>query len=141
MEWGLAVFLIIMSAFDCREKSVPAILLIVGGVLSVLVAVYKGIIGENGWMQMVLGVLPGLFVLVTAWFSQNIGVADGIVLIMTGMCIGYRENVFVLGMSLFLISFLGVTLLLLHKVKRQTRIPYIPFLTAAYWLDCMLRFG
>jgi len=127
-------YLLILSIYDVRERKVPLVLLGIGGVFVVLQGIHYGRTDMLVWMQLLVGSFPGVFLLIVAWASKKAGYADGVVLMLLGMTEGYREGIVLLCVSLLLLSGLVILLLFLRKVKRNTRMPYIPFLTGAYLL-------
>ena len=134
----LILYLLVLSFFDLKEKKVPVLLLALGIMTSVVFALYLCFIGTNHWIHSVMGVLPGILLLVVAWVTEKAGYADGIVMLMIGVLAGGREGFFVLCISLLLLSFLSIVLLALKKVGKKTRLPYIPFITLAYLLRVMM---
>ena len=133
--WKVGIFLIyllILSIFDIRERRISVLLLAAGSIFTGIVVTYELFAGYISWLQPVLGSLPGIFLLLVAWFSKKAGYADGVVLLWIGVLYGYREGLSILGVSLFLVSMTSVLLLILRKVKKQTRIPYIPFLAVGF---------
>lgn len=131
-KWILLGWLIILSVYDVREKRVPVWMLVMGVLAVGSHGIYRIFAEQDFWLQMLLGMIPGIFLLVIAWFSQRAGYADGIVLLLVGMLQGYRECFAILCISLLLISFLSMALLLLRRVNRNTKIPYVPFMAAAF---------
>lgn len=125
-------YLFVLSICDIKECRVPVLLLAAGSVFAGTVVIYELFTGHISWLQPLLGSLPGVFLLLVAWFSKKAGYADGIVLLCLGILYGYREGLLVLCVSLLLISLASVVLLMLRRVKRHTRIPYIPFLTVGF---------
>ena len=126
------VYLLLLSIWDIRECRVPIVLLAVGSVFVGIVVVYEVLTGEISWLQPLLGAFVGILMLLVAWFSKKSGCADGIVLLWVGSLYGYRQGMLILGVSLFLISLASVVLLMLRRVKRNSAIPYITFLTAGF---------
>ena len=127
----LLLFFVILSVFDCREKQVPVLLLGAGAVAASVLLICKVISGQQVWHQ-ILGVLPGVFLLVVAFVTKKAGYADGVVIAIAGVVLGYKEVAFLFCISLLLISLASVVLLLFRKVNGQTQIPYLPFLTTAF---------
>lgn len=125
-------YLVALSIYDLREKKVPLVLLVVGGVATILGGIYDGVMGVIDWTQLLFGVLPGVFLLIVAWTTKKAGYADGIVLLLLGAMEGYRRGIVLLCASLFLLCCVVILLLFLRKVKRNTQMPYIPFLAGAY---------
>ena len=124
-----AVWLLAVSIMDIHSRRVPVWLLLLGG-LPVLLA---GGYGEGGGVNMVLGALPGISLLATAFATKKAGYGDGIVLMCLGMMLGSGKSMLLFGASLFMISVCSMVLLALKKAGRNTGIPYLPFLSAA-WL-------
>lgn len=127
----LLFYLVILSVYDCREKQVPGVLLFIGVVVAVISLLIVVIDGQQIWYR-ILGLLPGLFLLLVAFVTKKAGYADGIVLAVTGMVLGYQKTMILFCISLLLISVISVLLLFLHKVNGRTRLPYLPFLTVTY---------
>lgn len=127
----LLFYLVILSVYDCREKQVPGVLLFIGVVVAVISLLIVVIDGQQIWYR-ILGLLPGLFLLLVAFVTKKAGYADGIVLAVTGMVLGYQKTMILFCISLLLISVISVLLLFLHKVNGRTRLPYLPFLTVVY---------
>lgn len=128
------LYLLGLSLWDVKERRVPVILLVLGSIAAGSVVAYGMATGRIRGVELILGAIPGLSLLLTAWLTGKAGYADGIVLLCCGIVWGYREALLILCLSLVLISFVSIALLLLHKVKRQSRIPYIPFLAVGFWL-------
>lgn len=134
----ILTYLLVLSVQDIRERRVSVMLLTVGGIFAVGCLGYEMFVGRVNGLVPLLGSLPGVFLLVVARISKKAGYADGIVLLWLGLLGGYGDGVFVMGISLLLIAAVSMILLVLRRVKKETRIPYIPFLTAGYLL---LQFG
>jgi len=69
-----------------------------------------------------------------AFATKKAGYGDGIVLLLVGMVSGGGKGLWIFCISLFLISIFSVILLLCHKVRRNSEVPYLPFLTVAWIL-------
>ena len=131
---GFGVYLLVVSVFDLKEKAIPWLFLVSGGGLVGVGAVYGIIVEEIPWYQPLLGMMPGVVLLMFAWITEKMGYGDGIVLMMIGGMDGYRGSLAVLCLSSFLASIFCVVLLAIRKVKKHSRMPYVPFLTGAYFL-------
>lgn len=124
-----AVWLSAVSIMDIRSRRVPVWLLLFGGIPTLLAELYKG--GDG--IHILLGALPGILLLGTAFATKKAGYGDGIVLLFLGMMLGGGKSLLLFGLSLFLISICSLILLALGKAGRNTGIPFLPFLSAA-WL-------
>ncbi|MBO7096177.1 MAG: hypothetical protein J6W85_04140 [Lachnospiraceae bacterium] len=134
----LIIFMTVLSVCDIRMRKLPVVILRAGIALAlarpVLFFLVSGPSTEQQRLLSValLGALPGLTVTALSFISDKVGRGDGIVLIMMGML----ENCsFVTTASciacLTLAVFSGI-LLALHRVGRNSRMPFVPFLTGAY---------
>ena len=132
MKVLLGLFLMLLSILDIKEKRISVFFLVCGCVLTGILLWFQISQGSIGWLEIFLGMLPGLFLLAVAWLSKGAGYADGIVLIWLGCLYGYKNGFLFLGSSLFLLALLSIVLLMLRMVKRNSQIPYIPFLTASF---------
>lgn len=136
---GVLSYLSLLSIFDVREKKVPVIFVAAGIVAVFIVRFYEGVVNDINntnevrlLAEMVLGMVPGIFLLVVAKLTGKAGYGDGAVLLILGILDGYLMCATLLCISLFLMSMFSISLMLLHKVCRNTKLPYLPFLTAAY---------
>lgn len=129
------VYLIALAIRDIRRRSVPRWSLAVGlagAMVYALMALWQG---HMGIVDILLGMLPGLLLLALAWLTRKIGYADGMVLLLLGVLYGYGQAVFVLCISMLLVSALSMILLALRKVRRNTQIPYLPFLAVVFLIQ------
>ena len=131
---GFGLYLLVVSIFDLKEKAIPWLFLASGGVLVAAGVVYGILVGEMVWYQPLLGMMPGAVLLLLARITEKMGYGDGIVLMMIGGMDGYQGSFVVLCMGSFFAALFCVVLLAVRKVKKHSRIPYIPFLTGAYFL-------
>lgn len=128
-----AAWLMPMSIMDTKSKSVPAWMLWIGTAAAAGVLLYEGINGRlNGW-QACRALMPGLILLAVAYATGKAGLADGVILMLLGIFMGYEDCVAASLGGLFLIALCSGVLLMLRRVKKDTRIPFVPFLAAA-WL-------
>lgn len=128
-------FLIILSICDIRERKIPVVFL-TGGVISVIVYEAAVVAGGGSLKAALLGAVPGIVITAAAFITGKIGTADGIVLAALGAINDYRSIVSIISISMVLMAVLSLLLLMFHKIKKNSELPYIPFVTAAY-LICM----
>lgn len=87
----------------------------------------------NGSLDALRGLLPGSLLLLIGLATKKAGYGDGIVLSCLGLVLGGSDCLLLFGISLFLLSLCAVALLAVHRVRRDTSMPFIPFLGIA-WL-------
>ena len=126
--------LLVLSVIDLREKQISLVPVLVLGTLAVVYRLCSGI----SWMEVALGIIPGLILIVFAFCTrESIGYGDGAVLCALGLFCGVKQSVAVLGMALVLSSILAIVLLVFKKVGRKTELPFLPCLCSGYLL-CLL---
>lgn len=82
--------------------------------------------------DLLFAIMPGAFLLLLAWVTkESIGYGDGVSILLLGGMAGFRNCVWVLCFSLILLSVAGLILLVIRRVNRKTKIPYLPFLFVA----------
>lgn len=124
------IFLSICTVFDIRKKEIPLILAGAGMTAAVGFTIWRIENGSIYTAQILLSLLPGLFFLLVSWCTkEKVGYGDGILLLITGLMVGFYLCFTGLCISLFLSAFFGVLLLFLHKARKNSRIPFVPFLT------------
>ena len=128
IELAGCAFLGICTAFDCRKKQVPLIVILTGIVLAFLCRI-TGVIEDTVWTEILLAILPGVLFLVLAFLTrEKVGYGDGWMLIMTGLFLGEQRGLLCLVFSLLLESLVVIVLLAFKKIKREEEIPFAPCL-------------
>ena len=131
--WSRAVvmgMLALCSAEDIRRSRIRLNPLLAFGIL--------GIFLHMLWrMQSIEDLLMGMTVGVALLFVSvltggKIGVGDAVLLMVTGIYLGLRQNLELFLYGLFLCSLWALGLLILRKKNRKDSVPFVPFLRAAY---------
>lgn len=131
-------YLFITSIFDLRKNAVPQGCLMTGIVIALVMAGYNVNRDIVAWWECTAGVVPGLFLLLMAWATRKIGYADGWIMIIIGLVSGYQKCMTVLMISLLLSSVLSIFLLLLRRVNRDTKFPFVPVIALSFLLFHLL---
>ena len=148
-DWaGRGIFLLylaVLSVWDIRGRTVPLYLLIFGGLFD-LGIVAASVIAEpqNAGRILIgafLGLLPGLILVAIAIFSGKAGIADGVVLAELGIRESYLVAIAAWGIGSLLLAIVCGILLCIRRVKKTTRMPYIPFLAAGLVGTTLLQLG
>ena len=135
------VWLLWMSVLDCNNRYVPKWLFWSGAVVGVLWHTIDLIWKSAGSLDVgevalvwLLGMLPGIALLMVAWLTKAVGLGDGMVLMSLGIVVGVQRAVLILGVALFLAALCSVGLLLVKRVGLSFRLPFLPFLTIGWLL-------
>lgn len=137
----ISLWLGVLAVSDLRWKRVPVWLLAVSGMITTIMSfcLYKWEI--KGTTELVWGWVPGALLLLMAVTTKKAGIADGIVLLLLSMSLGYRECIVSFVLSFLFMSFVSLLLLVLGKVKGNSKLPYLPFLLAGYMVQAVAGLG
>lgn len=128
---------LVCSVEDIRKKQVNMCILLGSGILAVVFHLYWG---SHGIFDMLGGSALGLFVLICSRLTGGkVGEGDGLFLMMTGLFLGWRENVAVYFLGTLLAGIYGLAQLCMHRKRRQDEIAFVPFLGIAYVTLLLLR--
>lgn len=137
---GCFITLFLGSISDLRRKAVPLYLLIAGNVGGLFCCLYRHfenitnvlcITEQSLFIELAGSIMPGLGLLILSFVTgRKIGVGDGFILLSVGMFESGKMAWSVLCFGLFLQSVCAILLLILKKAKRDTKIPFVPFLLA-----------
>lgn len=118
------------SIEDIRDRKITVTVTLFSGILGVL----QHLLFQNQSIYaMLAGVIPGLGILGISYFSKGkIGVGDGMVFMLTGLYLGFFNNLMLMCISFFLAGVWGIFLLLMRRCGEEERMPLIPFLFLGY---------
>lgn len=72
--------------------------------------------------------LPGIFFLAASILSKNaVGAGDGWIVLVSGWYLGVSVTMQSVGLGMFFLSLLGILLLMMRKIRKNTEIPFVPF--------------
>jgi leader peptidase (prepilin peptidase)/N-methyltransferase len=126
----LGVLLFICSLQDFLRKRVYLWIIGIGAVLTFVCLPFMEKISIANCIG---GLTVGLVILlISKMTGGKIGMGDGILLCVTGIGLGFWNNLELFGVALFLAAVLSIILMILRVVDRKTSIPFIPFLFAGY---------
>lgn len=114
---------------DFKEKKISIAILAAGSSLSVIFLAAGGISVTSRLLGLVTGLL---LLLLSKLLKGQIGFGDGIVICITGLCLGFRDNLGLLVLSLTIAAFISLVLLLFKKAGKKDTIPFIPFIFLSY---------
>ena len=97
-----------------------------------------GIIGGLSIEGICRALIPGIILVAIALSTKKAGWADGVVLLLLGIQTNYEKCMVAVLVALFLMAVLSVVLLVLRKVKKDTKLPFIPFLAMGWFLGLFL---
>ncbi|MBQ8799652.1 MAG: hypothetical protein IJZ55_08820 [Lachnospiraceae bacterium] len=104
-----------------------------GLVVSAVFLVLGGLFAAVPWQSRLGGVAVGILLIVFGVFSGGaLGIADAVVITACGVGLGLYEAVALCFFAALYAGGVSAILLLTKKVKRKSRIPFLPFLLLGY---------
>lgn len=133
----LGAFLLTEGIRDLRKRKIAMFSVAIYGVIGVGLQLF--ILKESG-ISIVGGVFIGILFLALAKLTgEQVGYGDGWVLMVTGVYLGFRENMFLLALSLLLTAAASMLLLMFKKAGRKTSLPFAGFMVPGYVLLLMIK--
>lgn len=122
----------VCAVVDIRKKEISVKLIVLLG----LVAISNCIFGRQQELVMAMaGVVPGILMLIFAKITeQSIGYGDGIILAEIGLVTGAGKCMLILAVALAMAGLFSLGIIVIKKVDKKYKIPFIPFLTLSYLL-------
>lgn len=116
-----------MSYIDIKEKKIPMKWFVVLLGIAGIAAIFSN---EAMWPDIAWGILPGAGLIMLAWLTRQIGYGDGLALVAVGLLWGLADCIGMLAIGLLLCLFAAIILLIIHKVTRKSKLPFLPFMEA-----------
>lgn len=125
---GIALFLLLCSVQDIKEKKISVKMLVLSGGLFLALSLLFDEISLERRME---NMLPGVIAFMTAFLTrEQVGYGDAVCLVVLGSVVSADILWGAILGGLFLLSACSVVLLMRKKAGRNTTLPFIPFLTA-----------
>lgn len=115
---------------DWKEKSIYLYIPIIAAIVSIILhLVYR----DNSLVDMLSGAGIGAVMILIAWVSkESVGIGDGVMLMVSGLFLGFRANMELFITALLLAGVAALMLMVGMRKERSYRMPFIPFLLVAY---------
>lgn len=130
LEVFLGGVLMVCAMIDMKKREIPLILL--GSAFMILCLSFP-LHNNITWIEGIGGVLIGITLFGVNKISRGqIGSGDAFVFCITGVYLGFWENLNLLLYSLFIAAVFSIGLIIIKKVHRKYAIPFVPFVFLAY---------
>lgn len=132
---ALFLYLLIAAGMDVKTRRVSTKLAAAAGTAAVLAELAWRPLSAACWLA---GALPGVFLLLAGRITEEaIGYGDGAAVLVCGSFLGFWGCLEVTLWGLLLTAPVSLSLIVLKKAGRKTRLPFLPFLLAGYaiWLQ------
>lgn len=131
------LFLAFCTLCDLRSMQIPLAGLVIFGLVIVGIGIINGTLFQQlGFLQLIPG---AVFLLISLLGKQSVGYGDGMVILLLGILLGISRCVAVIFMGLIFCSIVSIFILLLKKGNRRTKLPFMPFLLAAWGVSLFGR--
>lgn len=118
------------STQDIKTKRIHVNPILAFGILGVLFHILWRIPSME---SLLLGMVVGAVILLLSILTGGkIGAGDGVLLMVTGIYLGLEQNLQLFFWGLMLCGLWALGLIVLQRSSRKDRIPFVPFLLAAY---------
>ncbi len=129
----------ILSVEDIKSHKVRDILVLSFALIGVLMHV---IFQRIGTFDVIGGMGTGVAVLIISKSTgEKIGIGDGLVLMLTGIFLGFWRNIALIWISTTFLAIYGGIMIMAKKKGKDDRIPFIPFLMAGSLLMLIVGKG
>lgn len=127
------VYLLWGSLQDIRERKITDSYLRIGEIGSLIHRVIWFLSGISSFSEWIYGLLPGVFLLIVAKLTgEKIGYGDGILLLILGNFLHFKEVWMLLQTALLLLMIFSFSLIFSKKADKKCEIPFLPFLWLAH---------
>ncbi len=133
----LGIFLMICSVTDIRSKELkPAVLILFGAAGLILYYLFRPV----SLFEEMAGIIIGLFFIgLYLLTDEKIGLGDGLLITVTGIYLGGRENALLIMTAMVLSAVFSIILLLSKKAGRKTKFAFVPFVFLSFIIQLILR--
>lgn len=127
-QWILLIpILVFQTVLDIRTRRINVYICLAGILVSLIIR--ENIPGEDV-MNILKDIIPGVVMMALSYVTkEKIGKGDAVLIIFVGCVVGLGATLTMLFVSLLLSAVSSLILLALKKVRKETEIPFAPFLS------------
>lgn len=120
---------------DCKEKEIYVYL----PISAMIVELGMHLVYQDAKLaDILLGASVGGLLLLIAWGSRgSVGIGDGMMLVVSGVFLGFWGNVVLLMTALGMVGILALFLIVIKRKEKHYRLPFVPFLLVAYLAELL----
>jgi leader peptidase (prepilin peptidase)/N-methyltransferase len=132
------VYLLFTAIYDWKKKEIHLRVSAVTAAVLTVCELWRISRGELAWVTLFAGMFVGVLLIGISLATRGqIGIGDGIVLVITGMVLNVYENSMLLLCSLVLTAVSGMFLLVAKHVGRKYTLPFVPYIFLSYGVICL----
>lgn len=136
MQWDIGcilsraavfLFLFVSSISDYRSRTVSMRWIELWMAVGIGLDIYKVCLGGLAIRGLLCAILPGVCLLLVAYFTGAAGCGDGFAWLIVGFLWDSADCLGAFAMSLILIFVWSIGVLALNRAGKKTRLPFLPF--------------
>ncbi|HKL80101.1 MAG TPA: A24 family peptidase [Mobilitalea sp.] len=133
MKSLMGIMLLLTAIQDLYYKKISTWIVVIG---TILLCICIPFCKELSLLDRALGLSVGAGVMLTSKATGGkIGMGDGLLLGVTGIGLGFWENLELFALSLFAAAIVSIILLAFKLADRKKSIPFVPFLLIGYIIN------
>ncbi len=138
------IFAILFGALctvtDCSQKKIDGRILLAGGICGIVLVSWQLWKGIRDWYDVLFALLPGALLWGLSFLAEGkIGRGDGNMVLILGLLLNRSTGAVVLLTSCLLTAIFAGAGLAVGKLRKNSRIPFAPFLLSANLLIWILE--
>ena len=130
MRYLISIILLPCAWWDIRTKKIPTLYLSLFMMFGFIYILINGL-SKGGWELAWMSLLPGIFFLIYARVTGQMGQADGMIIFSVGCFLLPADVLLWIFFAFLFASFYAAYLLIRRKVERHSRFAFVPFLLLA----------
>lgn len=139
---GAIIFGAVCTITDCAWQKIERNVLLAGFLAGIGMAGWQLQSGAFGWYDVLLALVPGIMLWVFGMLSGGrLGRGDGDMVLVFGLLLGWELCLAVLCTACLLVAVYAGVGVVAGKLKRNSKLPFAPFLLGATALLWILSFG
>lgn len=123
------LLLVYFSYEDIRCRKISTYVLLAGYATAAFYLIFARELAA--WEYLAAGCVGVLFLLLSM-AGENIGMGDSALIMLLGFLFGVRRQVVLLFTAILLCAASAAALMIAGKVRRKSKVPFVPFLLAAF---------
>lgn len=135
VQYGFGIVFGILAVIDCKRKWFRGSELLVAAGLILIGGFFMEI---SLWNRLAGGAVGLILVGFSILSREQFGKGDSVLLLCSGISMGLYYLTVLLMLAFGMSAVIGIALLLCKKIKKSTKIPFVPFLFVAQLIMCLV---
>ena len=130
---GMVMFLLVYeSVIDIKKKEISLLISLITAAFAIVLLIFSK---DLKITSALVGLLEGLLLIGISYVTKGqIGSGDGIILSVTGLLLGWKDNLTMFIFSCLICALASVCLLIIKRADKKTKIAFVPFMVPGFLL-------